>query len=315
MSINIKRLKSMKNKKNFIKIFSVLTTMTIFLLSACEEKVQTDEKNIVEVLSTESDLSTMFAAINYGMIGNLLENYSPFTVFAPSNEAFDEFFTNLGVSGIEDLSSETLDSIILYHMLGGEVQASLFENGFVSTLSAGPDFQPMVMLMSGYKSTLNVDATITGFNIMASNGVIHVIDKVLLFPTVLDILNMDGGFKHFVEAMNKAEMDSIMIAKGPYTIFAPTDEAFEELFTDRGMSGIDDMTKEQLVPILQFHIARGNLESADLNYSTISTLNGDVVVDLSSSYVINSSANVTEIDLQGKNGVVHSINKVLIPGN
>jgi len=303
----------MKNKNNYLRLVLGLTIAMIFLFWSCEKKEQNDEENIVEVLSSDSNLSTMVAALKYGKIGTLLENFYPFTVFAPTNAAFDELFVNLGVSGIEDLSSESLDSILLYHLLVGEVQDNLFVNRFVNTLSTGPDSQAIVMLMNGEESTLNVDATITGFNIMASNGVIHVIDKVLTIPTISDILNMDGNYKVFIRAMVIAEMDSILSAKGPYTIFAPTDDAFEDLFTDLGMSGIDDMTKEQLIPILQFHIAHGNFESSDLNYATISTLNGDVVVDLSTSFVINSSANILEINLQGKNGVIHSINKVLIP--
>lgn len=305
----------MNNKKNFTKIFSVLTVMVIFLLSACEKKVQKDQKNIVEVLSEDSDLSTLVAALRYGKIGGVLENYAPLTVFAPSNSAFEEFFTNLGISGIEDLSSEVIDSILLYHMLGGQITGDLFANGFVSTLSAGPDSQPMIMLMSGHKSSLNVDANITGFNIMASNGVIHIIDKVLTLPTTYDILNMAGEYRRFIEAMNKAGLDSILSAQGPYTIFAPNDDAFGDLFIEMEISGIDEMTKEQLIPILQFHIAQGNYASFDLIYAKIPTLNGDLDADLSGSFIVNGNANVLKMDLQGKNGVVHSINKVLIPGN
>jgi transforming growth factor-beta-induced protein len=304
----------MKNKKNYIKIFPVLGITILFLISACDKKEPDLGQNLVDVLSADSDLSTMVAAIKYGNLGPILEYYSAFTVFAPTNAAFEEYFGNLGVSSVEDLSTETVDSILLYHLLPGAIEGSSFSNGFVSTLSAGPDSRAMVMLMSGYNSTLNKDANITGFNIMASNGIIHVIDKVLTLPTIYNIVNMGGDYRRFIEAMSKAEMDSILVAKGPYTIFAPTDDAFDDLFIEQGISGIDEMSKEQLVPILKFHIAQGNYSSNNLIYATIVTLNGNLDADLSSSFVVNGNANVLDFNLQGKNGVIHSINKVLIPG-
>lgn len=303
----------MKNKKNYLRSLPVLGMSIMILFSGCENNVE-EGMNVIDTLSSDSNFSTLIAALQKAEITSVLEDYSPFTVFAPTNAAFDELFNNLGVSGIEDLSPEYLDSILSYHVLYTELTSSFFANAYVSTLSAGPDLQAVILLINASESTLNGDVNITDFDIMASNGVIHVIDKVLLPPTVVDIVTQNGSFTHFVEAVAKAEMESTLSGTGPFTIFAPTDEAFEALFTDLGVSGIVDLTKEQLIPILQHHIVDGNIRSSDLIYGNVSTHNGDILVDIGTYVVINSSANVIAFDLQGKNGVVHVIDEVLIPG-
>ena len=303
----------MKNKKNYLRLISVLGMAIMLLFSGCKKDAE-EGQNIMDILSSDSNLSTFVAALQKTGINSVLEDYSPFTVFAPTNAAFDEFFNNLGVSGIDDLSLEYLDSILYYQILFPDFTSSAFSNGYANTLSAGPDLQAIVVLLNATGLTLNGDVNITDFDRMASNGVIHIIDKVLLPPTVFDITIQNGTFSHFVEAVNKAELGSLLSGTGPYTIFAPIDAAFETLFTDLGVTGIADLTKEQLLPILQKHILDGNLRSTDFVAGLVSTHNGDILFEISSSVVINGSSNVIGFDLQGKNGVVHVLDEVLIPG-
>jgi transforming growth factor-beta-induced protein len=303
----------MKYKKNHLSSISVLGMAIMLLFSGCENNVE-EGMNIMDTLSSDSNFSTFVAALKKLELTSYLENSWSFTVFAPGNEAFEEFFNNLGVSGIEDLSSEYLDSIIYYHILYTKLTSSSFVTGYVSTLSTGPDLYGVYLLINPTESTLNRDVNITDFDIKASNGVIHVIDKVLLPPTVLDIIIQNGTFTHFVEAVDKAEMESALRETGPYTIFVPTDEAFKALFTDLGVSGIADLSKEQLVAILQNHIVDGNLRSTDMVSGNVSTHNGEISVDKGITVVINNSAKIVTFDLQGKNGVIHVIDKVLIPG-
>ena len=100
---------------------------------------------------------------------------------------------------------------------------------------------------------------------------------------------------------------------GPFTIFAPTDDAFAQLFADLGVSGIEEISAETLIPILQYHVVSGNVLSSDLSDGDVNTLNGAIRVALSESVTINESSEVIAIDIQGTNGVVHVINKVLLP--
>ena len=114
--------------------------------------------------------------------------------------------------------------------------------------------------------------------------------------------------------MVKAGLADALSADGPFTVFAPTNDAFEALFQELGVSGIDQLTAAQLSPILLYHVVQGNVLSTDLSNGEVGTLSGSntVSVDLSSGVKINDS-NVIAADIQGSNGVVHVIDKVLLP--
>ena len=116
-----------------------------------------------------------------------------------------------------------------------------------------------------------------------------------------------------VEALTKADLAGALSSDGPFTVFAPTNEAFESLFSQLGVSGINDLTVEQLTPILTYHVVAGKVMSTDLSNTSVATLNGKKIkIDLSKGVKINDSKVITA-DISGKNGVIHVIDKVLIP--
>lgn len=131
--------------------------------------------------------------------------------------------------------------------------------------------------------------------------------------TVVDIAVSNPDFSILVEAVTKADLAGALSADGPFTVFAPTNEAFKALFKELGVSGVNDLTAEQLTPILTYHVVSGKVMSTDLSNTSVETLNGQKIkVDISNGVKINDS-NVTAADISGKNGVVHVIDKVLIP--
>ena len=131
--------------------------------------------------------------------------------------------------------------------------------------------------------------------------------------TVVDIAVSNPDFSILVEAVTKAGLAGALSADGPFTVFAPTNEAFTALFKELGVSGVNDLTAEQLTPILTYHVVSGKVMSTDLSNTSVETLNGQKIkVDISNGVKINDS-NVTAADISGKNGVVHVIDKVLIP--
>ncbi len=131
--------------------------------------------------------------------------------------------------------------------------------------------------------------------------------------TVVDIAVSNPDFSILVEAVTKADLAGALSAEGPFTVFAPTNEAFESLFKQLGVSGIKDLTAEQLTPILTYHVVSGKVMSTDLSNTSVATLNGQKIkVDLSDGVKINES-HVVKADISGQNGVVHVIDKVLIP--
>ncbi|MBN2636057.1 MAG: fasciclin domain-containing protein [Prolixibacteraceae bacterium] len=131
--------------------------------------------------------------------------------------------------------------------------------------------------------------------------------------TVVEIAVANSDFSTLVEAVTKADLAGALSAEGPFTVFAPTNEAFNNLFKELGVSGVKDLTAEQLTPILTYHVVAGKVMSTDLTNTSVATLNGQKIkIDLSNGVHINESKVITA-DIQGKNGVVHVIDKVLIP--
>ena len=131
--------------------------------------------------------------------------------------------------------------------------------------------------------------------------------------TVVDIAVSNPDFSILVEAVTKAGLAGALSAEGPFTVFAPTNEAFKALFKQLGVSGVKDLTAEQLTPILTYHVVSGKVMSTDLTNTSVATLNGQKIkVDLSNGVKINESK-VTKADISGTNGVVHVIDRVLLP--
>ncbi len=132
--------------------------------------------------------------------------------------------------------------------------------------------------------------------------------------TVVEIAVGNPDFSILVEAVTKAGLAEALSAEGPFTVFAPTNAAFESLFSQIGVSGIKDLTAEQLTPILTYHVVPGKVMSTDLSNTTVGTLNegNKLKIDLSDGVKINDS-NVVAADIEGKNGVIHVIDAVLMP--
>ncbi|MDX8338221.1 fasciclin domain-containing protein [Draconibacterium sp. IB214405] len=131
--------------------------------------------------------------------------------------------------------------------------------------------------------------------------------------TVVEIAVSNPDFSILVEAVTKADLAGALSADGPFTVFAPTNDAFKTLFASLGVKGVEDLSAEQLTPILTYHVVSGKVMSSDLSNTSVKTLNGEKIkIDLSNGVKINDS-NVIAADIKGKNGVIHVIDKVLIP--
>ena len=259
--------------------------------------------------------SLVAALAKANLVNALADPTKTYTVFAPTNDAFSALLMSLGVT-LNDLSASTLSPILLYHVVNGFVPAAAVTAGYVPTLSTafGKNVSLQISVAGGVKlnNTVNVIAT----DVVATNGIIHVIDKVLLPPTVVEIAQQNSMFSTLVLAVIKADLAGTLSGTGPFTVFAPTNEAFTALFTSLGVTGIDALSKSALTPILLAHVVSGNVQSGNLTSVSVPTLNPvkslNVVVS-SSGVTIDGTINVIKADVQGKNGVVHVINKVIVP--
>ena len=314
-----------KSIYKFRKLFILPLLAAAIILSACnkddDEDIQPMEtaeaKNIVQVAASDSQFSILVEAVQKAGLVSALEGEGPFTVFAPTNDAFNDLFAALGVNGIEDLSAEALTPILLYHVLGSEAKSSSLSDGYVETLNtSGPDNNSVTLLIELSRGVmLNGNTSVTVADIEASNGVIHVINKVLLPPSVVDLAIGNSNFSTLVSAVVKAGLVDALNGAGPFTVFAPTNAAFDKLFMDLGVSGINDLSAETLAPILLYHVVNANVRSSQVTTGSVPTLNGaniDINVN-TMGVMLNGSAQVVAVDVQGTNGVIHAIDQVILP--
>jgi transforming growth factor-beta-induced protein len=133
--------------------------------------------------------------------------------------------------------------------------------------------------------------------------------------TIVEIASADKQFSILVDAVIKADLAEALSAEGPYTVFAPTNEAFEALFANLGVNGIDDLTKDQLTPILLYHVVDGAVWSKDIKSGQVATLNqtASIDVEVTKNKVMVDNSIVVVADIESSNGVIHVIDAVLVP--
>ena len=265
-------------------------------------------------LAIDNNFTTLVAAVvEARLLPALTDPFAKLTVFAPTDAAFTDVLTNLGISANDLLASADLTDILLYHVLGSEVTSSAITNGqLVTALNTNNTIK---MTVKGNGDVFANHAKVTTADVTAENGVVHIIDKVILAnETVVDAA-IDNGFVILTQAVIAAELvPALTNPFEKYTVFAPTDAAFTTFITDAGITAGDLLADAGLADILLYHTVGAEVLSGDLTNGNVTTLNGaDVIIDLSNGVMVNDATVVTA-DVQVDNGVVHAIDKVLIPG-
>ncbi|HSM47439.1 MAG TPA: fasciclin domain-containing protein [Draconibacterium sp.] len=304
----------MKTKFNLVP---ALLIMGVLFFSSCnndDDMEDMGEKNVVEVAASAGQFTILIEAATKAGLSDYLSNTDGITVFAPTDAAFKTLLADLGATSLNDIPTADLTNILLYHVIGSKAMSTDLKSGYFPTLSksAGNSISMYISLEGGV--SINKNTKVTTADVTAKNGVIHVVDKVILPPSIVNIALDNDNFSILVQAVVKAGLVDALSGTGPFTVFAPTNAAFTALFAQLGISGIDNLTAEQLIPILTYHVVSGNVLSTGLSNGNVPTLNAgkSLNVNLSSGVKINDSE-VVAANIQGSNGVVHVINKVLLP--
>ena len=257
---------------------------------------------------------TLVDALVQADLVSTLQGDGPFTVFAPTDQAFADAGIDLSTFDTDE-EIAVLTDILLYHVYtAGAVYAADVTDGLTVAMANGDDASFTVTdgtVMIG-------DATVTTADVMASNGVIHVIDKVLMPPAdLVDIAAVamsTGMHDSLVAALVKADLVSTVQGDGPFTVFAPTDQAF----TNAGID-LDSFTTDEeiaaLTNILLYHVYSGAVNAADVTDGlAVQMVNGDYAqFTVTEGTVMIEDATVTAADVMASNGVIHVIDKVLMP--
>jgi transforming growth factor-beta-induced protein len=317
----------MKKTTVFASILAVVLLAAAFAPSAAF--AQEAEPSIVDIAVENEGFSTLVAAVQAAGLADTLAGEGPYTVFAPTNEAFAALFAELAPLGITpaDLlaNEELLTSVLLYHVAPGELYSP--EVIATGTLTMA-DGNVATAYLDGGTAYIN-GARISNVDIHASNGVIHVIDEVILPPSVralmapaefdasiVDIAAQNEGFSTLVAAAQAAGLVDTLAGEGPYTVFAPTNDAFEAALSDLGISAADLLADTDLLTaVLLYHVApgeyfagdvlaEGSLTMADGNTAEVAIEDGMVTID---------GAPISNADINVSNGVIHVIDYVMLP--
>ena len=286
---------------------------------------ETSTPNIVELAKTNSELSILVEAVVAADLQGTLTGAGPLTVFAPTNAAFAALLTELNISKAALLADKALlTQVLTYHVLGAKVlRADVPLGKAVSTVQGGifkvDALGAGLQITDGRNRTSNITAT----DLAASNGVVHVIDKVIL-PANKNIVQTAQALPDFsvlVEAVVAADLQGTLSGTGPFTVFAPTNAAFTALLTELNITKAALLAdKTLLTKVLTYHVLSGRVLKAEVPVGkAITTVQGesftvDATLAITDQRTTSTpKAKITATDVLTSNGVIHVVDKVILP--
>ncbi|TDY13999.1 glycan-binding surface protein [Meridianimaribacter flavus] len=306
------------------KIYYLVMIAVLASITSCKEdddlypQLGDDPRNLTEIISETSDLSTLSGLLVQAGLDETLRTTTTYTVFAPNNAAMSD-------AEAGSLTDEELQNALLNHVLSTVTAdfASTFTTGYLTTLATGPDGNNLSL----YVNT-NADLTLNGvaslvdnaYDWGATNGVLHTVDNALLPPTVTDHAMANPDYSMFAAALEASGLDATLAGADVYTVFAPNNSAFEMFMTEVngafGWATLDDIPTDVLQQVLTYHVVAGENVVAEEVDGTVQTsvqgesfsITGTVIDD--ASY---TNANIVLTDVQAVNGIIHGVDKVLLP--
>lgn len=343
-------------KQQVYKILQVVAVLALALSFMPAQPALAQDADIVDTAIAAGDFNTLVTAVQLAGLVEALKGEGPLTVFAPTDAAFEALPAEL-LQAVLDDPEGLLTQVLLYHVVSGKVMSGDLSDGLEATTLQGE----AVTFMIGDGAAMVNDANIIMADIETSNGVIHVIDAVILPPSLLaavsgaaaedvaaeatpapteepaaeatpvpaeepvaeaaaptaDIVDTAiaaGSFNTLVAAVQAAGLVDALKGDGPFTVFAPTDDAFAKLPQETIDALLADPTGD-LTQILLYHVISGKVMAADLSDGlTASTLQGgDVTFSLSDAGAMINDANIIATDIETTNGVIHVIDSVILP--
>lgn len=300
-----------------MKSFFVRIVTSAVVLGTSVFAVAVDTKDMVDTAVCAGSFKTLVAAVQAADLAETLKGKGPFTVFAPTDAAF----AKLPKGTVEDLvkleNKEKLVAILTYHVVPGQVLAK-----DVVKLTAAKTVQGNEVAIKVADGKVTIDnANVVKTDIVCSNGVIHVIDRVIIptdkssNPDIVDTAVKAGKFKTLVAAVKAAGLVETLKGEGPFTVFAPTDEAFAKLPKGTVESLLKPENKEKLIAILTYHVVPGKVMAKDVvKLTEAKTVQGSSVkIAVDDGKVSIDGANVVKADIDTGNGVIHVIDAVILP--
>jgi len=318
--------------KKLLKIIPILLLTTLFLQS-CDKDDDTIitpvTNNIVDIAQSSEDFTSLVAALQKADLVTTLQTEGPFTVLAPTNAAFSTFLLDNGFGSLDEVPTDILTNVLLNHVISGSVASTDLSTGYTNTLAtSSASNSPMSLFVDTSNGVrFNGTSSVTTANISADNGIVHVVDAVIGLPTIATFATSNNALSNLVDALAYADSGSPTVpyistvsdaSAGPFTVFAPTNDAFANLLTEINATALTDLSTSTVNDVLLYHIVGANVQSGQLTTGTVETLGGNITADTSDFTLTDPNNRVSNVitslvDIQAENGVVHVIDKVILP--
>ncbi len=287
------------------------TTLSVFAVSCSDDDNSTPSQTVTDIVVSDPNFSTLEAAVLKAGLADALATTNPITVFAPDNAAFAA--SGITEATIASLPAATVGDILKYHVHSGLVTSTAVPVSDAITTLGGTSLFASRNANGVFMNGIKVKQA----DVSASNGVIHVIEKVLTEPTqtIAEIAAADTSFSFLVAAVVKTGLLSAISGPGKFTVFAPTNAAFRAA----GITDINAVDQATLNTVVRYHVLTTNVFASDLiNNTTAQTLQGgNLRITLPPAVKIDGStqvaSNIVAPNITATNGVIHVIDRVLLP--
>ena len=308
-----------------LRVFALIFFAIAFV--SCDNNDDPVDNTITGLAVRNSNLKILVQALTRADLATTLQGVGPFTVFAPTDAAFTAFLKTTPYATINDVPKDVLTQILLNHVVSGSVKSTALSTGYIKTLAKGSastsnTLSMYVDLTSGVK--LNGVAKVTTADVMASNGVIHVVDGVIGLPTIVTHAMANPMFSTLVSALTYNPQSGFAgvlsgTTSSPFTVFAPTNAAFTAFLGETTYSSLSAIPANVLEKTLKYHVVTGAnvLSTAITENQVITTFSGQTAtVKFTPTRLLDVSGrncNIIATDVQCSNGVIHVLEKVLLP--
>ncbi|WP_343486775.1 fasciclin domain-containing protein [Allomuricauda sp. d1] len=305
-------------KKTFIYPKLILIFLLAMMVSCSDDDnggEMIPDTTVVDLAVANGDLTTLVAALTRANLVTTLQGDGPFTVFAPTNAAFNAFLQANNFASLDDVPDELLTAVLLNHVVSGNNLSTSLNTGYVSSLSTAGindnNLSHYIDTSSGV--SINGVADVTTADVTADNGVVHIIDAVIGLPTIVDHAVANTNLSDLVGALtangNTTFTDLLSLPTVNFTVFAPTNDGFAS-FTNPNDNDIDN--------ILGYHVVAGARLSSELSNEYVTTTGVNDASNALSMYIntdngvsINGTSTVVAADIVATNGIIHAVDAVI----
>ena len=322
-------------KKLKILIGFVLVSFTLSC-SNNNEEFYNEPQTILNIIESNSNYSGLAYALQKTGLDSSFDGSNTndsHTLYAPNNMAFARFLMESGFSTIDDIPLDILKKVLLNHVMVDIIRYRDFETGYYKSAAQYINGDSMTNLsihieQVNMRVTLNGESRITQGNVDASNGIIHAVDKIIPIPSIVTFAKADKNLGNLLLALTRSDLTTdfptilsteLGTSPAPFTVFAPLNQAFVDLLTELNLSSLSDIDEPTLNATLTYHvIGEADAYSTDLSDNQqLNTLGGPITANISGGATLTDGnsrvSNIIAVDIQANNGVIHVIDKVILP--